>query len=242
METKFLTKVAELSGKDVNELVGMPQRQIVDQIILPFILKPSDQNIRGWRIGDSYMHLMAEFGEYCYNQDQFTGEILLEIALERLSCGAIRHQETSYEILPSNYWKYSNWKDQPGLMTDACWKFLKKQGELCLQINLTKDHIKKMIMGLLDHLDEHGNELGDYMLKYASFHSDPKDVYDWAWTMANKHFSFEVLYAHFATPGRWQRFIPFFKENRPIIYKPDFCNRIGVKGFFNQRKVWKQLA
>ena len=47
---------------------------------------------------------------------------------------------------------------------------------------------------------------------------------------------------HFATPERWERFIPFFKENRPVIYKPDFCKRIGVSGFWNKRKVWKRLA
>lgn len=242
METKFLNTVAELSGKEVSELARMTQRQIADQVILPIILNPTGQDIRGWRIGDDYMQLMAEFGDYCYRQDSFTGEIMLEIALQRLSCGAVLHEASSYKNLPNDYWKYSAMCDQPGLMSDACWEFLQKQAETCLKANLTKDHLKKIVYGLIDHLDDQGNELGGYMLKYNYFKTDTKEVYAWAWQFANKNFPFEELYAHFATPERWQRFIPWLKENRPTIYKPDFCKRIGVTGFWEKRKVWKQLA
>ena len=77
-----------MSGKNVNELVGMSQNEVVNKVILPIIVQPTGQDIRGWRIGDDYMSLMAEFGEYCWQQDAFTGEILLEIALQRISCGA----------------------------------------------------------------------------------------------------------------------------------------------------------
>ena len=91
-------------------------------------------------------------------------------------------------------------------------------------------------------MDEQGNELNGYMLKYGHFHTDTQTVFSWAWETAGKYFTYEELYDHFATPERWERFIPFFKENRPVIYKPDFCKRIGVSGFWNKRKVWKRLA
>ena len=86
------------------------------------------------------------------------------------------------------------------------------------------------------------NELNGYMLKYGHFHTDTQTVFSWAWETAGKYFTYEELYDHFATPERWERCIPFFKENRPVIYKPDFCKRIGVSGFWNKRKVWKRLA
>lgn len=79
MRTNFLNKVAAMSGKNVNELVGMSQNEVVNKVILPIIVQPTGQDIRGWRIGDDYMSLMAEFGEYCWQQDAFTGEILLEL-------------------------------------------------------------------------------------------------------------------------------------------------------------------
>ena len=61
-----------MSGKNVNELVGMSQSEVVNKVILPIIVQPTGQDIRGWRIGDDYMSLMAEFGEYCWQQDAFT--------------------------------------------------------------------------------------------------------------------------------------------------------------------------
>ena len=179
MRTNFLNKVAAMSGKNVNELVGMSQNEVVNKVILPIIVQPTGQDIRGWRIGDDYMSLMAEFGEYCWQQDAFTGEILLEIALQRISCGAVLHEASSYKILPEAYWKYSAMCDQPGLMSDACFDFLQKQIVTCLKTKLTREHAQKIIFGLIDHLDEQGNELNGYMLKYGHFHTDTQTVFSW---------------------------------------------------------------
>ena len=35
MRTNFLNKVAAMSGKNVNELVGMSQSEVVNKVILP---------------------------------------------------------------------------------------------------------------------------------------------------------------------------------------------------------------
>ena len=238
---KFLNRVAELARMDVNDLASQTYRQVINNVVLPVILRPTGQDIRGWRIGDDYMAIIAEFGRECWLRDNYTGEILLEIALQRLSCGAVLHEGHSFKILPEAYWKYSAMCDQYGLMDDACWEFLKKQANTCFQASLTKEHIVKIVFGLLDHLDEEGNELKGYMLKYSNFHTDTKEVYQWAWNFAVEHFSFEEMYAHFATPQNWQRFIPFFKLHKGKIDKSDFCHRIGVEGFWNKRKVWKSL-
>jgi len=242
MVTKFLAKVAELTNKDINELNSLTYRQVINSIVLPQILYPTGQDIRGWRIGDTYMSLMAEFGKECWLRDNYTGEIMLEIALQRLSCGAVLHERHSYKVLPENYWKYSAMCDQPGLMSNDCWKFLKAQANTCYEGKLTREHITKIIFGLLDHLDEEGNELDGYMLKYNNFNTDTKEVYLWAWQFAVSHFSFEEMYNHFATHEKWERFLYFFQTNRNKIDKSDFCSRIGVSGFWNKRKVWKRLS
>ena len=200
METKFLARVAELTNMNVNELAAMPYRQVINSVVLPQILYPTGQDTRGWRIGENYMNLMAEFGTKCWLRDHFTGEIMLEIALQRLSKGAVLHEAHSFKVLPQAYWKYSAMGDQPGLMTDTCWKFLQAQA-----------------------------------------HTNPKEVYQWAWQFAVDHFSFEEMYEHFATPESWQRFILFFKENKSKIQKSDFCRRIGVSGFWSKYKTWKRL-
>lgn len=241
METKFLAKVAELTDMNVTELAAMPYRTVINTVVLPKILYPTGQDIRGWRIGDTYMDLMAEFGRQCWLRDNYTGEIMLEIALQRISCGAVLHETYSFKVLPEAYWKYSAMGDQPGLMSDTCWKFLQAQANICYQAKLTKEHITKIVFGLLDHLDEEGNELKGYMLKYDHFHTASKEVYQWAWQFAVSHFSFEEMYDHFATPEKWERFIDFFKLNRDSIQKSDFCQRIGVSGFWNKRKVWRRL-
>lgn len=241
MKTDFLLKVAELSGTDVNELSSLSHSRLVNEVILPVILNPGGQDIRGWRIGDDYMMLLAEFGEYCLQQDYFTGEIMLEIALQRLSCGAVLHESSRYDILPKEYYKYSAAWDQYGLMSDACWKFLTKQYKTCLRTNLAKEHVTKIIFGLIDHLDEDGNELDRYMLNYDHFHTSSKEVFDWAWKTAAKEFSFEKRYTHFATPERWRKYKTFFKENWKEINQKDFFSKIGESGFFNKRKIRKEI-
>ena len=76
----------------------MSQNEVVNKVILPIIVQPTGQDIRGWRIGDDYMSLMAEFGEYCWQQDAFTGEILLEIALQRISSRSQQLQNSARSI------------------------------------------------------------------------------------------------------------------------------------------------
>lgn len=222
-------------------IVCMQQDRLVNEIILPLILKPGGQDIRGWRISDDYMMLLAEFGSECYAMDHFTGEIMLEIALQRLSCGAILHEGSRYDILPKEYYKYSAAWDQYGLMSDACWEFLTQQYKTCLQADLTKEHVTKIIFGLIDHLDENGMEQGNYMLKHATFHTSSKDVFDWAWKTAAKEFSFEKRYAHFATTEKWRKYKTFFKENWREINEKDFFAKIGESGFFNKRRIRKEI-
>ena len=90
MERKdFIRDVAELCRVNESEIASLSQRKLVDNYILPKAVEPTGQDTRGWRISPQFMQFMAGWGQYCVREDRLTGEILMEIAMQRLSCGAI---------------------------------------------------------------------------------------------------------------------------------------------------------
>lgn len=231
------TRIFEITGVNVQNL---STREIVDQVVLPKILQPTGQDIRGWRIGDTYMNLIADFGQEFYRNDYFAGELLLEIAMQRISCGAVLHESTPI-TLPAGYEKYSVACDQYGLMSEGCWNFIKMQTDLCLQLPTTNNHMKKIIFGLVDHLTPEGEKLGGYMLGSIDYKLDGKIVYKFAMETLKKFVPFEELYQHWATPESYSKQAAFFKENWNLIDKKDFFKRIGKTGFFEKRKIKKEI-
>lgn len=240
MRKAFVKLLADYTNHQESEISAMNHRYHLS-IILDWILQPTGQDIRGWRICPTYMNLMAEFGEYCYKKDAYTGEVLLEIALQRISCGAVLHEPTPVrDALPKEYQKYSAACDQYGIMSEDCWNFLTKQGDLCFRIPQTCDHITKIIFGLLDHLTPEGHALNGYILGDIN----GKTMYDWAWNIANSQIAFVDLFEHFATPSRYTKYADFFKANQERIDWNDFFKRIelsGLKNIFRRAKVKKAL-
>lgn len=93
----YLESVAKLCCVEVNDIAGKSQSQLVNDYILPRGVEPTGQDTRGWRIGPLFMKFMTNWGQYCVKEDQFTGELLMEIAMQRLSKGAIiRNIDASY--------------------------------------------------------------------------------------------------------------------------------------------------
>ena len=232
-------RIAKLSGTDVT---GMTPAEIVNNVVLPRIVQPTGQDIRGWRIGDDFLELMADFAPDFYRNDAFTAAILLEIAMQRLSCGAVLHEPTPVrEALPAEYKQYSAACDQPGLMSDACWNFLRKQASFCLSLPQTKDHMSKIIFGLHDHLDAEGNELYGYMLGGSNFHTSGKEVFAFAAETIKNKMSFQEQYEHFSVPGRFRNNKEFFRSNWDKLDLDDLAGRLEITGFFKKRKVRKAV-
>lgn len=230
------TRVEQIIGR---ELGNIHHVDLVNKVILPEIVRPTGQDIRGWRISDSFMNLMADFGQDFYARDRFTGEILLEIAMQRISCGAVLHEQTSIK-LPFGYENFSVAKDQWGLMSEGCWAFIQKQATFCLQAKKVKFHMKTILFGLLDHIDG-DTTLNGYMLGSYDSQLKPKNVYQFAWSVLAANVSFEERYEHFATPERYKKYAGFFKENWSKIDKSNFFAKIGITGFFAKRKVTKEI-
>ena len=233
MERKFIKAVADLCRVEVNEIARASQAELVNDYILPRGVEPTGQDTRGWRIGPHFMQFMAEWGQYCVKRDNFTGELLMEIALQRLSKGAIirelhgekayREAQASFEVtdkddvatkkrkrtgyavfhvqylednadniyapynpwfaLPEEYRKYSNWYDQPGLMSQDCWDFCKANLYFCmteLQNKVWRGHARKLCVGLIQHISCNGEELGGYMWNEQLVREPLKEVYQFA--------------------------------------------------------------
>lgn len=237
----LLQKVAELSGVEIKTLQHMNSRQLADEVILPKIVIIGGQDTRGRRIGDDFMQLMADYAPELYHSDSYSGEILLELALQRLSKGAVLHEvHHLIDSLPPAYQKYSAAYDQYGLMSDACWNFLAKQASFCLKTNAA-EHTRKIIFGLLDHLTPQGETLNGFMPGGLDFKVSAKEMYDTMRKTACSQLSFETLYEHFATPQRYKKYSFWLKDNWECIDQKDFFRRIGVSGFFEKRKIRKEI-
>lgn len=232
-------RIAKLSGIDVT---GMAPAEIVNNVVLPKIVMPTGQDIRGWRIGDSFMELMADFAPDFYRENAYTAVILLEIAMQRLSCGAVLHDPTPVrEALPVGYKQYSAARDQPGLMSTACWNFLRKQAVFCLSLPQTKNHMSKIIFGLHDHLDAEGNELYGFILGGIGSSISGKEVFAFAAETIKNNMSFQEQYEHFAVPGRFRSNKEFFRSNWDKFDIGDLAKRLEITGLFKKLKVKKAV-
>ncbi|MDD4556568.1 MAG: hypothetical protein PHE89_04500 [Alphaproteobacteria bacterium] len=239
MEKSFYARIEKISGVNVDNLTF---RYIFEEVILSKIIRVGGQDSRGWRIPDSFMELMADFGDFIYQKDPYLGGILLELALQRISCGAVLHEPTSYkEALPKEYQKYSARYDQYGLMSEKCWLFLTKQIKTCLACDRTKEHAQKIVLGLLNGLQNKINHNGDYMFGGLDFKVSPQEGYDWAYQTVTEELPFPMVYEFFATPERWQSYSPWFRENWEKINQKDFFQRTKTNGFFRKRKTKKEI-
>ena len=220
----------------------MSASEIVNKVVLPRIVRPTGQDIRGWRIGDDFMNLMANFAPSFCQADSFTGNILLEIAMQRLSCGAVLHDPTPVrDALPEDYRQYSAACDQPGLMSEACWNFIRKQAAYCLSNPQTRDHMAKILFGLHDYLDPEGQELYGYMLGSIGSHISGKEVFAFATETITNNMTFQEQYEHFAIPGRFNSNKAFFRSNWDKLDLDDLAGRLEITGFFKKRKVRKAV-
>lgn len=89
MGKNYLADVANLCRVDEDKLMGVLPEKLVNDFILPLGVEPTGQDTRGWRISPQFMAFMTDWGQYAVAQDRETGELLMEIALQRLSKGTI---------------------------------------------------------------------------------------------------------------------------------------------------------
>ena len=102
MKENFLHDVAQLCRVSESDIAfaTATQQELVKNFILPRAVNETGQDIRGWRISSEFMQFMADWGQTLIDRDQKTGELLMEIALQRLTKGAITrevHKNAEFE-------------------------------------------------------------------------------------------------------------------------------------------------
>ncbi|MBQ9235360.1 MAG: hypothetical protein IJ184_02725 [Alphaproteobacteria bacterium] len=142
----------------LNHLEGKSLREIMDEVILPKIVRPSGSRRHGNCIDDDFMYGMYEHGAEIFVQDAYCYEVLAEIAMQRLLQGAVEHFPVPLETaLSEQYRIYSTADDTLTPMTNACWLFIKSNIRLCLQSGEELAHqARAVLMGIVEHINDQG--------------------------------------------------------------------------------------
>lgn len=232
----------EISSKtkvSVEELAKKSWSEIVDEVILPKMAGPVKTR---WCINDDFMTLMADYHEEMYLKDKDTTSVMLEIALQRLSCGAVRHSNnptTWPEPLPVKYWEYSSKWDEGHVMTQGCYNFICSGAmELCLKIDLTRNHAMAILLGIMEDVLPSGEHNCYYLYKHEF---EARCMYNIAQGLAEKFGKYEELFESYAKPGQWEKHIDWFSQNYgKINWEKFFENTKCLSGNWFQR--WRQKS
>jgi len=226
----FLEAVARLchvqvSDLGVKELYEIPaQERIVENFILNRALLSG-----GTSISDDFMLFMSEWGQNCVNRHLETGELLMEIAMQRISKGAVPH--APYDLknaLPEQYRQYSAADDEDREMSSACWCFIRNNINYCLKLqNQTwRKHAQLILLGLIQHLNEDGSTNDGYQWDEQRIGVSVKDAYSLVMRVCGVMLSFMVVVEVLAP--HWRQNRRYFKFMEDVI---DWSDK-SVRQFF----------
>ena len=209
-------------------------QEIVDKVVLPKMAGPEDTR---WCINDMFMNLLAYFPQEITEKNIVLTPVLLEIALQRLSCGAVLHDPTPWpEPLPKKYWKYSSKWDEKHVMTEGCYNFIMLGIEQALKFEMTRNHALKILFGLMQYTDAVGNIYAGFML--GDLKNKAAQLYCHAEKLVEKYASFDEIYPYYARQGQWEKHIVYLGEYIDKINWDDFFERthaVTTKNFISRR-------
>lgn len=245
----YIKAIAELCKAEVTEIQYLSQKKIVDEYILPRAVHMTGDEERGAYISDDFMHFMSMYGDTCFLLDQASGEALYELAMQRISCGAVRHKFHSIpldKVLPPKYLRYAAWKDKVMPMSLECWEFLHKQLHFIISDRRLREHAVAILLGILDTINSSERLPDGYLLPIDHFTPDPRDMFAWAKKIVSdydirlKH----VFFGYFSQPDKWQHYLWFWHQKWPEFNKEEkklFFKNIGVSSFWGKYRVVKKV-
>ncbi len=233
---KLIEQVEKVTG--VSNLSNMSWQDIVNNVILPKMAGPRETR---WCINDMFMNFVADNAYSIYITDKYLAGVLFEIALQRLSCGAVLHEPTSWpEPLPKQYWDYSSKWDEAHVMTDGCYNFLCKAMDTCMKCEMTRSHALKVLLGLVSHISPNGSVNYGYLLP-EKVKEKSAELYAHAKRTAEEFGTVEELYKSYAHPGQWEKHKCWFADHlTDLDWDRFFEDTKCLKGNFFQRFIQKR--
>lgn len=215
-------------------------QQIVDTVILPKMAGSKDTRCY---INDRFMNLLACFSYEISVKDLTLAPVLFEIGLQRLSCGAVVHDEISWQgPLPIEYMSYSSCWDFNHVMTKGCYNFIMDGLEQSLKFGMTKNHALKILFGLMEKITPTGEVDCNYSLD--DFNDKAPQLFKQAEKLVEHYASFEEIYPYYTRVGQWEKHMTYLGKNKDKINWKDFFERtqaVAKKNFISA-KLLKNLS
>ena len=148
-----VAKYCQTSSEKVKQVNNL--RNIVEQIILPYVF--TNNGLRS--ADDEFMNFMATWGKYCFEEDTYSGSILYEIGMSRISsCSPNPKVLDINPILPKSLRKFYPAATEQNEFNDACWNFLKENIDtlFCDLPKMYRDHAIRIVFGIMDSINEYG--------------------------------------------------------------------------------------
>ena len=213
----------------VENLSSMPWTEVVNNVILPKLAGRAEYRNR---IYPEFMKFLALYADTVCRKDNYLGEILLEIAMQRISNGAVLHEDDTtptFKALPEAYREYASQNyclgGEPGLMGKEEYAFIMQALPVCLQHEKLRNHALAIAFGILKHLTPEGVADNDYMFGTATFKPNGKALYEAALSWVMNNASRRELFRHFAQPEQWPKHKTWFKQEIK-------CGNLTWKNFF----------
>jgi hypothetical protein len=224
----------------VTNLSSKSWLDIVDDVVLPHMAGRAGLR---YKIHDDYMNLLADFAYEIICKDKNLANELFEIALQRISCGAVLHGDKKWpEPLDFKYWEYSSKFDEDHVMTEGCFNFIMNAADTCLKHcrKDVKEHMLKILFGIIKHTNAYGEVTHEYYA-LADFKPQAADLYRHATCLVECYASFKELYRNYAAPGQWEKHKMWFSEHfDEINWNSFFKDTMCLKGNFFQRLFQKR--
>lgn len=237
---KLIAQIEKVVRK--SNLNQMSWGDIVDKVVLPEMAGPRATR---WCINDMFMSFVADNAYDIYILDQTRANILFEIALQRLSCGAVLHEASSWpEPLPKAYWDYSSRWDEDHVMTQGCYNFILKAMKICLEHGDkdVRSHALKILFGLIKHIGPDGSVSSSYY-HIGKFKEKALDLYIHAKRLVEEYAPFDEVFRNYAQPDQWQKHKVWFADHfNEVDWKQFFAATDCLKGNYFQRMwQWKEI-
>ena len=214
-------------------------QEIIDNFILPEVLKKSGAP-RGYKISDDFMSIVAENIVFIRMENKELADVMLELAMQRISCGAVKHPYLGTMLkLPVRYAYYSTIKDKPAPMNDACFDFLQRGLPYGFSASpKIKEHAEAILFGLIFNLDyKTGKPLNNFNL--SEVNTPSYEIMKWAWSTAKCFVAFDLFWRKLIGDD-WRKYRAFFVENRNKISVKELHQELVVR--YPPQKIWRELA